>query len=130
MPSYPHWQPKTKLDDKLLILEDANHDGRADACKVFAGGLHQPTGFEIGRGGVFVAQQPDVLFLQDTNGDDVADVRIRKLIVSTVQTRIMVLRRSNGVRMVLCIFRKEPSSIHRSKHPTASFGCMKPGLAI
>ncbi len=80
MPSYPHWKPKTKLADKLLILEDTNGDGRADELKVFADGLHQPTGFEIGRGGVFVAQQPDILFLQDTDGDDKADVRIRKLV--------------------------------------------------
>ena len=80
MPSYPQWQPKSKLDDKLLILEDKNRDGRADVCKVFAGGLHQPTGFELGNGGVYVAQQPDVLFLKDTNGDDKADVRIRKLV--------------------------------------------------
>lgn len=80
MPSYPQWQPKSKLDDKLLILEDINGDGRSDVCKVFAGGLHQPTGFELGYGGAFVAQQPDILFLQDTDGDDVADVRIRKLV--------------------------------------------------
>ncbi|MCA9129448.1 MAG: HEAT repeat domain-containing protein, partial [Planctomycetales bacterium] len=80
MESYPHWKPKTKLDDKLLILEDTNRDGRADVCKVFAGGLHQPTGFELGSGGVYVAQQPDILFLQDTDGDDRADSRIRKLV--------------------------------------------------
>ncbi len=80
MQSYPHWKPKTVLDDKLLILEDTNDDGTADECKVFAGGLHQPTGFEIGRGGVYVAQQPDILYLQDTDGDDRADVRIRKLV--------------------------------------------------
>ena len=80
MPSYPHWQPKTKLEDKLLIFEDDNGDGRMDRCKVFADGLHQPTGFEIGRGGVYVAQQPDILFLKDTNGDDKEDVRIRQLI--------------------------------------------------
>lgn len=80
MPSYPHWKPKTVLDDKLLILEDKDQDGRADQCKVFAGGLHQPTGFELGRGGVYVAQQPDILFLQDTDGDDRADTRIRKLV--------------------------------------------------
>ena len=80
MPSYPHWKPKSKLDDKLLILEDHDKDGRADECKVFAGGLHQPTGFEIGRGGVYVAEQPDVLFLKDTDGDDVADVRVRQLV--------------------------------------------------
>lgn len=80
MPSYPHWQPKTKLDDKLLILEDYDGDGKTDECKVFAGGLHQPTGFELGHGGAFVAVQPDLLFLKDTDGDDRADVRVRQLV--------------------------------------------------
>lgn len=80
MQSYPHWKPKTKLNDKVLIFEDDDKDGRADRCKVFAEGLHQPTGFEIGRGGVWVAQQPDILFLQDTDGDDKADVSVRRLV--------------------------------------------------
>ena len=79
MPSYPHWKPKSKLDDKLLIFEDHNNDGKADECKVFAGGLHQPTGFEMGQGGVYVAQQPDILFIKDEDGDDKEDSRIRKL---------------------------------------------------
>ncbi len=79
MPSYPHWKPKTKMDDKILIFEDTDGDGKADKKIVFADGLHQPTGFEIGYGGAFVAEQPDVLFLQDTDGDDKADVRIRLL---------------------------------------------------
>ena len=79
MPSYPQWQPKRKQEDKILILEDLDQDGRADKCKIFADELHVPTGFELGRNGVFVAQQPDILFLQDTDGDDKADVRIRKL---------------------------------------------------
>ena len=80
MPSYPHWQPKSKLDDKVLILEDKDGDGTTDNCIVFADGLHQPTGFELGNGGVYVAQQPDILFMKDTDGDDVADVVIRKLV--------------------------------------------------
>lgn len=80
MPSYPHWKPKTKLEDKILILEDKNGDGRADQCKVFADGLHQPTGFEIGHGGAYVAEQPDLLFLKDTDGDDRADQRVRQLV--------------------------------------------------
>lgn len=80
MASYPHWRPKTKLDDKLLIFEDHDGDGRSDECIVFADGLHQPTGFEIGRGGVFVAQQPDILYLKDENGDDRADFRERRLV--------------------------------------------------
>ena len=80
MQSYPHWKPKTKLDDKILILEDDDGDGKADRCKVFADGLHQPTGFEIGDGGAYVAVQPDVLFMKDTDGDDKADVRQRRLV--------------------------------------------------
>src|SRR5690606_26231120 len=43
--NYPHWQPKTPMDDKLLILEDTDGDGRADKRTVFAGDLHNPTGF-------------------------------------------------------------------------------------
>ena len=80
MPSYPQWKPKTELDDQLLILEDHDGDGHTDECKVFAGGLHQPTGFEIGSGGVYVAQQPDILFLEDTDGDDRADESTRLLV--------------------------------------------------
>jgi glucose/arabinose dehydrogenase/lysophospholipase L1-like esterase len=68
--NYPHWQPGTPMDDKLLILEDTNGDGRADTRTVFAGDLHTPTGFEFWNGGVILAQQPNVVFLKDTNGDD------------------------------------------------------------
>lgn len=73
--SYPHWRPKTPMDDKLLILEDTDGDGRADKRTVFAGDLHAPTGFEFYDGGVLVAQQPNLVFLKDTNGDDVYDVK-------------------------------------------------------
>jgi putative heme-binding domain-containing protein len=75
--SYPHWRPTDPVDDKLLILEDTDGDGRADKCTVFADDLRNPTGFEFWGGGVFVAQGPDVLFLKDTNGDDHYDVKER-----------------------------------------------------
>ena len=77
--TYPHWKPKEPMNDKLLILEDTDGDGRADHCKTFAGDLHNPTGFEFWGGGVLVAVTPDLLFLKDTDGDDVADVRVRVL---------------------------------------------------
>lgn len=80
MPSYPHWKPKTKMNDKVIILTDGDKNGRMDDCIVFADGLHQPTGFELGYDGAFIAQQPDILFLKDTDGDDVADTRVRKLV--------------------------------------------------
>ena len=78
-PTYPHWKPKEEMNDKLLILEDTDGDGKADKKIVFAGGLHCPTGFEFANGGVLVAQAPDLMFLKDTDGDDKADVRERVL---------------------------------------------------
>lgn len=76
-PGYPHWKPGEKLDNKLLIFEDTDGDGKADTMKVFADGLDNPTGFEFYNGGVIVAQAPDLMFLKDTDGDDKADVRER-----------------------------------------------------
>jgi len=79
MPSYPHWKPKEEMNDKILIFEDTDGDGKADKCKVFADRLHVPTGLEFWNGGLLVGHQPDLLFLKDTDGDDVADVRERVL---------------------------------------------------
>ncbi|MGC4006247.1 MAG: HEAT repeat domain-containing protein [Pirellulales bacterium] len=78
-PTYPHWKPTEPMNDKLLIFEDTDNDGRADVCKTFAGDLHNPTGFEFWNGGVLVAQGPDVLFIKDTDGDDKYDVKERIL---------------------------------------------------
>ena len=78
-PTYPHWKPKEEMNDKILILEDTDGDGKADKCTVFADHLHCPTGFEFYNGGVLVAQAPDLLFLKDTDGDGKADLRVRVL---------------------------------------------------
>lgn len=79
MPSYPHHVPGEPPNDKIIILEDTSRDGRADRLTVFADSLYLPGGFELGDGGVYVAQQPDLLFLEDTDGDDRADTRERIL---------------------------------------------------
>ena len=63
------------MDDKLLILEDTNGDGKADKRTVFAGDLNNPTGFEFYNGGVILAQAPNLVFLKDTNGDDRYDMK-------------------------------------------------------
>jgi putative heme-binding domain-containing protein len=76
-PTYPHWRPDEPMNDKLLILEDTDGDGRTDRIKTFVDDLHNPTGFEFWGKGVIVAQGPDVLYLEDTNGDDKYDVKTR-----------------------------------------------------
>ncbi|WP_298859728.1 PVC-type heme-binding CxxCH protein [uncultured Gimesia sp.] len=75
MESYPQYLPGKNVDDKVLIFEDTNGDGRADKQTIFANGLHLPTGIELGDGGAYVAQQPNIVFLKDTDGDDHADYK-------------------------------------------------------
>ena len=80
MPTYPQWKPGDgRPNDRLLILEDKDKDGRADKCTVFYDKLHCPTGFEFWNGGVIVVDQPRYLWLKDTDGDDKADVVVHLL---------------------------------------------------
>ncbi|MEQ1860290.1 MAG: PVC-type heme-binding CxxCH protein [Chthoniobacteraceae bacterium] len=74
MPTYPHYRPGDAMpNDKLIILEDTNGDGRADKQTVFADKLHLPIGFEIAPEGVYVSQEPNLCLLIDDNKDDRAD---------------------------------------------------------
>lgn len=74
MPSYPHYRPgDPRPDDKLLILEDTNNDGRADKQTIFARGLHLPIGFELAPEGVYLSQEPNLCLLIDEDKDDRAD---------------------------------------------------------
>ena len=73
-PTYPKWEPLKKMNDSLIILPDEDGDGVADKAIEFAK-VHNPLGFEFWNGGVIVTRMPDILFLRDTDGDDVADER-------------------------------------------------------
>ena len=59
--------------DRIKVLEDTHGDGRFDKITVFADGLNIPSGINLGYGGVWVANSPDILFLQDTKGTGKAD---------------------------------------------------------
>ncbi len=73
---YPHGvDPAGQGHDSIKICEDTDGDGRADKFTVFADRLNIPTSLVFANGGVVVSQPPRFLFLQDTNGDDRADVR-------------------------------------------------------
>lgn len=72
--TYPMWEPLKEMKDALLICHDDNQDGKCDRITEFAR-VQNPLGFEFWNGGVIVTCAPDILFLKDTDGDDVADVR-------------------------------------------------------
>jgi putative heme-binding domain-containing protein len=72
---YPQIEPGQAQDDKILILEDTNGDGKADKTTVFADGLLIPTGIEPGDGGCYVGQSTELLHFKDTDGDGIADQR-------------------------------------------------------
>ncbi|MEZ6141725.1 MAG: ThuA domain-containing protein [Zavarzinella sp.] len=73
-PTYPKWEPLKPMNDALIILHDDNEDGSADRVTEFAK-VQNPLGFEFWNGGVIVTCQSELLFLKDTDGDDIADVR-------------------------------------------------------
>ena len=131
--SYPERTPTSPVGDAILILEDTNGDGRADKCKHFIDDLNCPTGFTFFKDGVLLMQAPDLWFVRDTDGDDVADWKERVLMGidsadshhttnamvldpggatylsdgvfhrTQVETRAGVVRSNDG-----CIFRYEP----------------------
>jgi len=73
--AYPQIKPGAKQNDKIIVLEDTDGDGKADKTTVFADGLLIPTGIAPGDGGVYVVDSTDLIHLSDTNGDGKADKR-------------------------------------------------------
>ena len=71
--SYPLKQPPGQGKDRILIFEDSNGDGKFDTKKIFIDNLNLVSGLEVGFGGVWVGQAPELLFIPDKNGDDVPD---------------------------------------------------------
>lgn len=77
--SYPVPLPGALANDKILILEDTDGDGRADKQTVFADQLKLPDGFVFYKDGIVVSVARKLIWLRDTDGDDVADVRTELL---------------------------------------------------
>ncbi len=69
---YPRTSPGPG-QDRVKVLEDTDLDGKVDSVRIFAEGLNIPSGIAVGYGGVWVANAPDLLYLQDTDGDLKAD---------------------------------------------------------
>lgn len=74
--AYPQPAPGEVCNDKILILEDTNRDGRADKVTPFADGLRMPMGMELaGPGEAYVGEGEKLWLMRDTDGDDRADSR-------------------------------------------------------
>ena len=73
MPSFPHTVPGLSPEDKLIILEDTDRDGKADKCTTFAENLDALDGIAFHHQGVIVSEQPRLLLMRDEDGDDRAD---------------------------------------------------------
>jgi putative heme-binding domain-containing protein len=77
---YPQIKPGEKANDKVLILEDTDGDGKADKTTVFADGLLIPTGIEPGDGGAYVANSTELVHLSASKPGGKADRK--KILVS------------------------------------------------
>ena len=60
---------------RIRYLVDTDGDGQVDESKIFADNLLQATSVFPWKGGIFVASAPDILYLRDTDGDHVADLK-------------------------------------------------------
>ena len=77
-PTYPQVKPGEEPNDRIIILEDTDHDGKADKTTVFADGLTIPTGLEIAAGSgnaCYVGEGTKLWLMTDTDGDGRADRR-------------------------------------------------------
>jgi len=70
---YPQIEPGHEAKDRILVVEDTNHDGVADKTTVFADGLLIPSAVIPGDGGAYVGASTDLFFFKDTDGDGRAD---------------------------------------------------------
>ena len=82
---YPQISPGAEPTDKILVLEDPDHTGKATKSTVFAEGLLLPTGIaptalptkpgQPQRYGCFVGQSTELLYFEDTKGSGKGDTR-------------------------------------------------------
>lgn len=73
--TYPHVKPGHAPNDRIVILEDLDHDGVADKHTVFAEGLTVPHSVMPVQGGAYVCSSTEFLFLADADGDDRSESR-------------------------------------------------------
>lgn len=68
--TYPVRASEGQGQDRILILEDTDGDGRLDSRKVFIENLNLVSGIEVGFGGVWVGAAPYLMFIPIAAGTD------------------------------------------------------------
>jgi len=71
--SYPEKRAPGEGRDVIRVFEDLDHDGTYEKHTTFAEELNLVSGLEVGFGGVWVGQAPELLFIPDRNDDLVPD---------------------------------------------------------
>ena len=61
-------------NSRIVILEDADHDGVAESRKIFLEGIPFPSAIAVGMGGLWLGAPPNLLFVPDSDDDDRADM--------------------------------------------------------
>lgn len=75
MRDYPRGiDEKGKPGGRVKVLTDEDGDGKFDKAQVFVDDLPFPTGIKVWRRGVLITAAPDIIYAEDTTGDDIADV--------------------------------------------------------
>lgn len=83
MPAYmrdPDGHGEDHATGRIVVLEDADGDGRMDKRTVFLEGLVMPRALALVRDGILVAEPPKLWFCRDTDGDGKCD---EKTVVAT-----------------------------------------------
>jgi glucose/arabinose dehydrogenase/mono/diheme cytochrome c family protein len=65
--------------NRVLVLEDTDHDGTFDRTSVFLDGIAAPRGIAPCYGGVLLLEPPSLYFCKDTDHDGRADVKEKLL---------------------------------------------------
>ena len=68
-------QEESGPQSRIRLLEDTDGDGRMDTSTIWADEIAYAQGISLVNGGLLVTSWDAILFLKDTDGDDVADYR-------------------------------------------------------
>ena len=67
---YPRKRPDAEANDRIVIFEDTDGDGKHDKRTVFMDKLNLVSGFEVGHGGVWIGAAPHLMYVPiDASGD-------------------------------------------------------------